>query len=147
MPKIVHRPGTDDRLDDQPAASTSIDREYVVFTAGPVLDREPPSPAVTSVSVSDSDPAVDFLLGQPRHVLDRLPCRIQDADLWFAETPAELEQAKAFCADCPARAACLAGALGRREPWGVWGGEIFDHGVVITRKRPRGRPRKDEVAA
>jgi len=24
----------------------------------------------------------------------------------------------------------------------VWGGEIFDHGVVIARKRPRGRPRK-----
>ena len=87
------------------------------------------------------------MLGQPRHVADRLPCRVQDPDLWFAETPAELEQAKAFCAGCPAVQACLAGALSRREPWGVWGGEIFDHGVVIARKRPRGRPRKDEVAA
>jgi len=28
----------------------------------------------------------------------------------------------------------------------VWGGEIFERGVVIPRKRPRGRPRK-EVAA
>jgi WhiB family redox-sensing transcriptional regulator len=51
---------------------------------------------------------------------------------------------------CPARLACLAGALERREPWGVWGGEIFERGVIIARKRPRGRPRKDdrkEVAA
>jgi WhiB family redox-sensing transcriptional regulator len=24
----------------------------------------------------------------------------------------------------------------------VWGGEIFDHGTVISRKRPRGRPCK-----
>ena len=76
-----------------------------------------------------------------------LPCRVQDPDLWFAEAPAELERAKAFCADCPARLACLAGALHRREPWGVWGGEIFDHGRIIARKRPRGRPRKTDIAA
>ena len=72
-----------------------------------------------------------------------LPCRSGDADLWFAESPAELERAKGFCADCPVRAACLAGALARREPWGVWGGEIFERGAVIARKRPRGRPRKN----
>jgi WhiB family redox-sensing transcriptional regulator len=50
--------------------------------------------------------------------------------------------AKALCADCPVRDACLAGALSRAEPWGVWGGEIFERGTVIARKRPRGRPRK-----
>ncbi len=38
-------------------------------------------------------------------------------------------------------AECLAGALERREPWGVWGGELFVSGVVVARKRPRGRPR------
>ncbi|MEC3978976.1 WhiB family transcriptional regulator [Amycolatopsis sp. H20-H5] len=74
-----------------------------------------------------------------------LPCRSGDADLWFAESPAELERAKGFCGDCPVRAACLAGALARREPWGVWGGEIFERGVVVARKRPRGRPRKNPV--
>lgn len=80
---------------------------------------------------------------------DDLPCRVQDPDLWFAETPGELERAKTFCADCPARIACLTGAIDRREPWGVWGGEIFERGEVIARKRPRGRPRKapHEVAA
>jgi len=71
-----------------------------------------------------------------------LPCRVEDADLWFAERPADLERAKAFCAGCPARAVCLAGAIERREPWGVWGGEIFERGVIVARKRPRGRPRK-----
>ena len=45
------------------------------------------------------------------------------------------------------RAACLAGALQRGEPWGVWGGELFDRGMVIADKRPRGRPRKADVAA
>ncbi len=71
-----------------------------------------------------------------------LPCRVQDPELWFAESPARLEEAKTWCHQCPVQAACLAGALDRGEPWGVWGGEIFDHGVVIARKRPRGRPRK-----
>ena len=81
---------------------------------------------------------------------DDVPCRVQDAELWFAETPAQLEQAKAHCLGCPARLACLSGALERREPWGVWGGEIFERGAIVARKRPRGRPRKDdrtEVAA
>jgi WhiB family redox-sensing transcriptional regulator len=76
-----------------------------------------------------------------------LPCRVQDPDLWFAESPAQLEQAKRLCADCPVRAACLAGALDRAEPWGVWGGEIFERGVVIARKRPRGRPPKVRTEA
>jgi WhiB family redox-sensing transcriptional regulator len=81
--------------------------------------------------------------------IDDLPCKVLDPDLWFAESPADLEKAKAYCAECPVRAGCLAGALDRREPWGVWGGEIFAAGAVIARKRPRGRPRKNpnEVAA
>jgi WhiB family transcriptional regulator, redox-sensing transcriptional regulator len=76
-----------------------------------------------------------------------LPCRRATPDLFFAESPDDVELAKSICADCPARAACLADALERREPWGVWGGELFIAGVVVPRKRPRGRPRKCEVAA
>jgi len=75
-----------------------------------------------------------------------LPCRTEEADLWFSQSPAELEQAKALCGPCPVRAECLAGALSRAEPWGVWGGEIFERGVIIPRKRPRGRPRKTDLA-
>lgn len=76
-----------------------------------------------------------------------IPCRSHDAELWFAESPADVEAAKALCQACPVLSACLAGALERREPWGVWGGELFIAGVVVPRKRPRGRPRKCEVAA
>jgi WhiB family transcriptional regulator, redox-sensing transcriptional regulator len=75
-----------------------------------------------------------------------LPCRQVDPELFFAEVPADVEEAKALCRDCPIREACLAGALERREPWGVWGGELFVSGVVVARKRPRGRPRKYPVA-
>jgi WhiB family redox-sensing transcriptional regulator len=78
---------------------------------------------------------------------DQLPCRREDPELFFAETPADVELAKAMCLTCPVRQECLAGALERREPWGVWGGELFLQGVVIPRKRPRGRPRKNETAA
>ena len=82
----------------------------------------------------------------PAPVRRPLPCREDDPDLWFAESPAQLELAKERCRDCPVRDACLAGALARGEPWGVWGGEIFERGVVIARKRPRGRPRKVAAA-
>jgi len=85
---------------------------------------------------------VDASAAMPAPRLDELPCRVADPDLWFAESPAQLDQAKALCAACPIQKSCLAAALDRAEPWGVWGGEIFDQGVVIARKRPRGRPRK-----
>jgi WhiB family redox-sensing transcriptional regulator len=75
-----------------------------------------------------------------------LPCT-EDPELFFAESPDDVEDAKALCCGCPARNTCLSGAQERREPWGVWGGELFLRGEVVPRKRPRGRPRKTEVAA
>jgi WhiB family redox-sensing transcriptional regulator len=70
-----------------------------------------------------------------------LPCA-EDPELFFAEAPADVETAKALCQGCRAREACLEGALERREPWGVWGGELLLRGTIVPRKRPRGRPRK-----
>ncbi len=94
-----------------------------------------------------NDTAVALPSGRVDVAREVLPCRREDPELWFAEAPVDLELAKSFCAGCPLRAACLAGALERQEPWGVWGGELFERGAVIARKRPRGRPRKTEVAA
>jgi WhiB family redox-sensing transcriptional regulator len=69
-----------------------------------------------------------------------LPCASADPQLWFAEAPSSVEEAKALCVPCPLRQACLAGALERREPWGVWGGQLVISGVIVPRKRPRAVP-------
>jgi WhiB family redox-sensing transcriptional regulator len=79
--------------------------------------------------------------------VDELPCRSNDPELFFAETPADVELAKALCRTCPLMDECLIGALDRHEPWGVWGGQLLVQGAIVARKRPRGRPRKCEVAA
>lgn len=63
-------------------------------------------------------------------------------DLFFAESPALLEEAKLLCVTCPVADLCLAGALERHEPYGVWGGQILLDGTVVAVKRGRGRPRK-----
>ncbi len=64
-------------------------------------------------------------------------------DLFFSEEIPDIIQAKAICRMCENREPCLAGALARREPWGVWGGELFMNGKIVPKKRPRGRPPKD----
>lgn len=61
---------------------------------------------------------------------------------FFSEVPEEINAAKAFCLGCPVRDECLREALARREPCGVWGGELLLAGKVIAEKRRRGRPRK-----
>lgn len=105
------------------------------------------APPTNSLERGETTMSLAFApLDQAVEVDVEVPCRRFDPDLWFADSPAELELAKSMCLDCPVRVECLAGALDRSEPWGVWGGEIFDHGVVIARKRPRGRPRKADLA-
>jgi WhiB family redox-sensing transcriptional regulator len=79
--------------------------------------------------------------------MEPVACQRTHPELWFSELPAHLELAKAHCRPCPQRAACLAGAVERSEPWGVWGGEIFENGVIVAQKRARGRPGKRSQAA
>ena len=71
-----------------------------------------------------------------------LPCVQAGPDLYFSESPRELELAKQLCRPCPLRTRCLEGAKERGEPWGVWGGEVFVDGRPVPFKRSRGRPRK-----
>ena len=62
--------------------------------------------------------------------------------LFFSDVPLDIARAKAICGRCELASTCLSGALERSEPWGVWGGELVDHGRVVTHRRPRGRPPK-----
>jgi WhiB family redox-sensing transcriptional regulator len=71
-------------------------------------------------------------------------CRsVADAgELFFSEDLGDIARAKQVCAGCPVLAPCLEGALERREPWGVWGGQLFMNGKMLLVKRRRGRPPK-----
>ena len=59
--------------------------------------------------------------------------------VFFSQDRKVIDQAKAICAVCPRRESCLEGALERREPWGVWGGELFRNGHVLTNRKRRSR--------
>ena len=63
--------------------------------------------------------------------------------LFFSDNVVDIARAKAMCGLCPLQADCLAGALEREEPWGVWGGELLSGGRIIANKRPCGRPPKN----
>ena len=62
--------------------------------------------------------------------------------LFFSEELQDIAAAKRLCGECPVIEDCLAGALVRREPWGVWGGQLFRNGRILATKRRRGRPPK-----
>jgi WhiB family transcriptional regulator, redox-sensing transcriptional regulator len=152
----MHRPGTTAVLDDQAgfeaesvqvAAITRAVKAQVAGAGVPAGGGKAACPAGPGVAVAAPGQGPGFpvtMAGVPSGRV--LPC-MDDPDLFFAEAPTDVECAKDLCRGCPARLACLAGALERREPWGVWGGELFLRGEIVPRKRPRGRPRKDEVAA
>ena len=66
--------------------------------------------------------------------------------LFFSEQLDDIARAKAICALCPVIEPCLEGAVERREPWGVWGGQLFANGKILAFKRKRGRPPKNAQA-
>jgi WhiB family redox-sensing transcriptional regulator len=66
--------------------------------------------------------------------------------LFFSEQIDDIARAKAICSKCPVIDACLESALARREPWGVWGGQLFLNGRILAQKRKRGRPPKNPPA-
>ncbi len=72
----------------------------------------------------------------------RLALFFPPSDQKTALRNAAVEQAKAICATCPAAYACLADALARGEPDGVWGGELLRDGQLVPAYVGPGRPRK-----
>jgi WhiB family transcriptional regulator, redox-sensing transcriptional regulator len=65
------------------------------------------------------------------------------AHLFFSEELQDIAAAKRICATCPVLEQCLEGALARKEPLGVWGGQLFANGKILASKRRRGRPPKN----
>jgi len=63
--------------------------------------------------------------------------------LFFSDQIPDIVRAKSICETCALITPCLEGALERREPWGVWGGQLFLNGRVLAQKRRRGRPPKN----
>jgi WhiB family redox-sensing transcriptional regulator len=73
-------------------------------------------------------------------------CRDVDArtrDQFFRDDLPSIAAAKRICADCPVMVECLEGAVARGEAAGVWGGQLFDEGRIVSVKRRRGRPAKN----
>lgn len=134
----MHRPGPVAVIDDRAAAEAEFVRVTAIGASTPVTVM------VKSAGPAAGQTGVAGVAGVVRG--HALPCS-SEPDLFFAESPDDVELAKSLCRGCPVRAKCLAGAIERREPWGVWGGELFIRGEIVPRKRARGRPRKDEVAA
>jgi WhiB family redox-sensing transcriptional regulator len=69
-------------------------------------------------------------------------CKDADPDLFFgpdmefvSARKARVAEAKAICAGCPERLACLAWALDTREAYGVWGGADEDDRRAMLRRQ------------
>lgn len=67
----------------------------------------------------------------------------ETAHLFFSDELLDIAKAKRICASCPVIESCLEGALARKEPLGVWGGQLFQNGKILNAKRRRGRPPKN----
>jgi WhiB family redox-sensing transcriptional regulator len=75
-----------------------------------------------------------------------LPCHTSNPEIFFSDKSDEIAYAKSLCSACPVKRECLQGALSRKEPCGIWGGELFEEGVVIAAKRLPGRPKLTQEA-
>lgn len=69
-------------------------------------------------------------------------CRDVDTSMFFhpegergAARVIRTNRAKAICAECPVRQACLDHALAVREPYGIWGGLGEDELAVLYQQR------------
>ncbi len=78
----------------------------------------------------------------------RAACRSLPAELFFPageledQAVVQSEEAKAVCAECPVRLACLEFAIATNQPYGVWGGANASERRSIRRRRMAERRRQ-----
>jgi WhiB family redox-sensing transcriptional regulator len=99
----------------------------------------------TGVQATGLDALLDGLF-EPEPWVAEGACRGM-TEVFFSDEPGDIEQAKRICATCPVIGKCLKKATDRREPCGVWGGQLFRNGHILAVKRRRGRPSKASQAA
>ena len=108
--------------------------------------------AETEIDLVDHDlgtsgrPVLDLALQVDTSFWTDAACAENDgafAHLFFSEELLDIAAAKRICATCPVMEECLDGALARKEPLGVWGGQLFQNGRILMAKRRRGRPPKN----
>lgn len=68
---------------------------------------------------------------------DRAACRGIDPEIFYPVSDEEVDAARAICAVCPVREACLEHALSSREKEGIWGGCTERERRRIIRQRRR----------
>lgn len=83
-------------------------------------------------------------LPSPPASLADAACKSEDPDLFFAsdfermaDWEARIAKAKAVCARCPVRDACLAYALDTSQWFGIWGGLTEDERRALLRRQRR----------
>lgn len=62
-------------------------------------------------------------------------CRGSDVEIFFPNADEEAGQAKAICASCPVREACLEWSLSTGQDDGVWGGLTGSERRRLRRRR------------
>ncbi len=107
--------------------------------------RPETTPAARPEGAEPEHAAAAPVLTRPQPWERRARCRDGNGTLthlFFSEELIDIARAKAICSKCTVAEPCLAGALERVEPWGVWGGQLLANGQVVRNKRSRGRPPK-----
>ncbi len=81
----------------------------------------------------------------PTDFFDDAACRDADTAVFFPTSDAHAAEAKAICAACPVREACLEYALETRPADGVWGGLTPTERHRVIRRRQKAA-RKSKAA-
>lgn len=104
------------------------------------VDDAPHRPAAEVGATTDADPDAESTGSTYARCADGNGTLTH---LFFSDDEVDIARAKAICSKCGLSNICLADALERCEPYGVWGGELLVEGVIVAVKRGRGRPPKN----
>jgi len=93
--------------------------------------------------------SANALISTPVDFFDDAACRDADTDVFFPVSESQADQAKAICAACPVREACLEYALETRPGDGVWGGltPTERHRLIRRRQKAARKAREARSAA